>query len=206
MNDISVNSYLPQICRHIVGGYELHFLLNQRPFFFRYTKFDLHRSLPSVHTFSPFLTEGLGDFPTRYFQPTRGRDKGENTEVGTHFLCLLRIFTSHLSTTPKSVILPNRQGKSTKKKRGKRKNRLLRFFHIHIIAAILAAFIAFPNAVKSYNGTCLFMTNALLTKQRSSLEKRNNICYNYHVVIVWLFQAYMHTKGGSYRCWFYRYS
>lgn len=47
---------------------------------------------------------------------------------------------------------------------------------------------------------------ALLTKQRSSLEKRNNICYNYHVVIVWVFQAYMHTKGGSYRCWFYRYS
>jgi hypothetical protein len=34
------------------------------------------------------LTEGLGRFPTSHFQPKRERGKGENTEVGTHFLSL----------------------------------------------------------------------------------------------------------------------
>lgn len=40
------------------------------------------------------------------------------------------------------------------------------------------------------------------TKQRSSLEKNNNICYNYHVVIVWLFQTHIHTEGGSFHAGF----
>ena len=42
----------------------------------------------------PFRSEGLGHFPTSNFQPTRRSAGGENTEVGTRFLCLLRMFLS----------------------------------------------------------------------------------------------------------------
>ena len=72
-----------------------------------------------------------------------------------------KLYPSSLYNTSKRNFA-KQTGEKHKEKRGKRENRLPRFFHIYIITAILAAFIAFPNAVKSYNGTCLFMTNALL--------------------------------------------
>ena len=71
LNDVPVDCHFPQIAFHVPGGDELHFLLNQRPFFLCYSKLDLYRSFSSVHAFAPFHSEGLGHFPTSHFQPTR---------------------------------------------------------------------------------------------------------------------------------------
>ena len=94
LNDIPVNGNLAKIRRHVPGGDELHFLFNQCPFFLCYIEFDLYFSFASVHAIAPFRSEGLGHFPTSNFQPTRRSAGGENTEVGTRFLCLLRMFLS----------------------------------------------------------------------------------------------------------------
>ena len=75
-------AHFPQIAFHVPGGDELHFLLNQRPFFLGYSEFDLHRPFPAAHAalLSP-CKEGLGHFPTSNFQPPRRRAQGgENTE------------------------------------------------------------------------------------------------------------------------------
>ncbi len=37
---------------HVPGRDELHFLLNQRPFFLCYPEFDLHCPFPAVHAFT----------------------------------------------------------------------------------------------------------------------------------------------------------
>ena len=83
VDNITIYRHLSQIGGHIPGWYQFHFFSNQPPFFFRHIKFDLHGSFSAFHSFySPFRFEGLGHFPTSCFAE-------QNTEVGTHFLCLL---------------------------------------------------------------------------------------------------------------------
>ena len=49
LHDIAVYGDLPQIRRHVLCRYELHFFQNQIPFRFRHAKLDLHRPFPSAH-------------------------------------------------------------------------------------------------------------------------------------------------------------
>ena len=103
LDNIPVNRYFSQICRHVPGGYQFHFFLNQ--------------ILPLSHRiwFAPsafchscvcrsFRIESWGHFPTSNFA-------GQNTEVGTHFLCLLWKFYPLIPTTKECSILPKRAKK-----------------------------------------------------------------------------------------------
>ena len=84
VDNITIYRHFSQIGGHIPGWYQFHFFSNQPPFFFRHIKFDLHGSFSAFHSFySPFRFKGLGHFPTSCFAE-------QNTEVGTHFLCLLQ--------------------------------------------------------------------------------------------------------------------
>ena len=58
-----------QLAKIIACGDELHFFLNQFPFFLCHIEFDLYRPFASVHGFSllSVLIEGLGHFPTSNF-------------------------------------------------------------------------------------------------------------------------------------------
>ena len=85
LDNVAVNGNLPKICRHVPGGDELHFLLNQRPFFLCYIEFDLYFSFASVHAIAPFHSEGLGHFPTSSFQPTRRSAGGRKYGKGYSF-------------------------------------------------------------------------------------------------------------------------
>ena len=67
VDGVPVNGNLAKIRRHVPGGDELHFLLNQCPFFLCYIEFDLYFSFASVHAIVPFHSEGLGHFPTSNF-------------------------------------------------------------------------------------------------------------------------------------------
>lgn len=49
---IAVDCHFPKIGFHVPGRDELHFLLNQRPFFLCYPEFDLHCPFPAVHAFT----------------------------------------------------------------------------------------------------------------------------------------------------------
>ena len=81
--DVTVNGNFPKICRHVSGRYQFHFFCNQIPFFLCHIELDLYGSFSATHALiAPFRSEGLGHFPTSNFA-------GQNTEVGTHFLCLL---------------------------------------------------------------------------------------------------------------------
>ena len=104
LDDIPVNRYFSQICRHVLGEYQFHFFLNQ--------------ILPLSHRiwFAPsafchscvcrsFCIEGWGHFPTSNFAR-------QNTEVGTHFLCLLWKFYPLLSTTTENPICQKRVKKN----------------------------------------------------------------------------------------------
>ena len=69
LDNVPVNGDLAQIRRHVACGDELHFFLNQFPFFLCHIEFDLYRPFASVHGFSllSVLIEGLGHFPTSNF-------------------------------------------------------------------------------------------------------------------------------------------
>ncbi len=58
---------------------------------FRHSEFDLHRPFPSVHCFAPFLSvPRVWDTSQQaIFNRRAAAREGENTEVGTRFLCLL---------------------------------------------------------------------------------------------------------------------
>ena len=90
LNDIPVNGNLAKIRRHVPGGDELHFLLNQCPFFLCYIEFDLYFSFASVHAIAPFRSEGLGHFPTSNFQPTHRRTGGRKYGKGYSFPMLAK--------------------------------------------------------------------------------------------------------------------
>ena len=90
LNDIAVNGNLAKIRRHVFGRNELHFLLNQRPFFLCYIEFDLYFSFASVHAIAPFRSEGLGHFPTGNFQPTHRRAGGRKYGKGYSFPMLAK--------------------------------------------------------------------------------------------------------------------
>lgn len=90
LNDIAVNGNLAKIRRHVFGRNELHFLLNQRPFFLCYIEFDLYFSFASVHAIAPFRSEGLGHFPTSNFQPTHRRARGRKYGKGYSFPMLAK--------------------------------------------------------------------------------------------------------------------
>ncbi len=57
-----------QLAKIIACGDELHFFLNQFPFFLCHIEFDLYCPFASVHGFSllSVLIEGLGHFPTSF--------------------------------------------------------------------------------------------------------------------------------------------
>ena len=97
LNDIPVNGNLAKIRRHVPGGDELHFLLNQCPFFLCYIEFDLYFSFASVHAIAPFHSEGLGHFPTSNFQPTHRRAGGRKYGKGYSFPMLAKKVFPHLS-------------------------------------------------------------------------------------------------------------
>ena len=80
--DVTVNGDFPKIRRHVPGRYQFHFFCNQTPFFLCHIKLDLYSSFSATHALIAPFFEGLGHFPTSNFA-------GQNTEVGTHFLCLL---------------------------------------------------------------------------------------------------------------------
>ena len=69
LDNVPVNGNLAQIRRHVACGDELHFFLNQFPFFLCHIEFDLYCPFASVHRFSllSVLIEGLGHFPTSNF-------------------------------------------------------------------------------------------------------------------------------------------
>ena len=113
LNDVPVDCHFPQIAFHVPGGDELHFLLNQCPFFLCYIEFDLYFSFASVHAIAPFRFEGLGHFPTSNFQPTHRRTGGRKYGKGYSFPMLAKKVFSSLITTTK---LPVCQ-KSAKEKR-----------------------------------------------------------------------------------------
>jgi len=61
----------------------------------------------------------LGHFPTSNFQPTRRSAGGENTEVGTRFLCLLRMFLSlmpYYGAMPGFAKLPQKKNVAIQKR------------------------------------------------------------------------------------------
>ena len=88
---------LAKIRRHVPGGNELHFLLNQCPFFLCYIEFDLYVSFASVHAIAPFHSEGLGHFPTSNFQPTHRRAGGRKYGKGYSFPMLAtKVFPYYL--------------------------------------------------------------------------------------------------------------
>ena len=104
LNDIPVNGNLAKIRRHVPGGDELHFLLNQCPFFLCYIEFDLYFSFASVHAIAPFRFEGLGHFPTSNFQPTHRRTGGRKYGKGYSFPMLAtKVFSSLVTTTQCSI-------------------------------------------------------------------------------------------------------
>ena len=90
LNDVPVNGNLAKIRRHVPGGDELHFLLNQCPFFLCYIEFDLYFSFASIHAIAPFHSEGLGHFPTSNFQPTHRRTGGRKYGKGYSFPMLAK--------------------------------------------------------------------------------------------------------------------
>ena len=100
--DVTVNGDFPKIRRHVPGRYQFHFFNNQIPFFLCHIELDLYGSFSATHALiAPFRSEGLGHFPTSNFA-------GQNTEVGTHFLCLLRKFYPLIPTTKERSVLPKR--------------------------------------------------------------------------------------------------
>ena len=104
LNDIAVNGNLAKIRRHVLGRDELHFLLNQHPFFLCYIEFDLYFSFASVHAIAPFRFEGLGHFPTSNFQPTHRRTGGRKYGKGYSFPMLAtKVFSSLVTTTQCSI-------------------------------------------------------------------------------------------------------
>lgn len=104
LNDIPVNGNLAKIRRHVPGGDELHFLLNQCPFFLCYIEFDLYFSFASIHAITPFRSEGLGHFPTSNFQPTHRRTGGRKYGKGYSFPMLAtKVFSSLVTTTQCSI-------------------------------------------------------------------------------------------------------
>ncbi len=107
LNDIPVNGNLAEIRRHVPSGDELHFLLNQRPFFLCYIEFDLYFSFASVHAIAPFRSEGLGHFPTSNFQPTYRRTGGRKYGKGYSFPMLAMKLYPLLPTTPGTANLTN---------------------------------------------------------------------------------------------------
>lgn len=55
--DVTVNGNFPQICRHVPGGYQLHFFLNQILFFLCHIEFDLHCPFSATHALvAPFVS------------------------------------------------------------------------------------------------------------------------------------------------------
>jgi len=64
------------------------------------------------------------------FQPTRRSAGGENTEVGTRFLCLLRMFLSlmpYYGAMPGFAKLPQKKNAAILKKRLQRSLNLIQF-------------------------------------------------------------------------------
>ena len=113
LNDIAVNGDLAKIRRHVPGGNELHFLLNQCPFFLCYIELDLYFSFASVHAIAPFRFEGLGHFPTSNFQPTRRRAGGRKYGKGYSFPMLAKKLYPFISTTEETLILPKQDKRKT---------------------------------------------------------------------------------------------
>ena len=53
---------------HVPGRDELHFLLNQRPFFRCHSEFDLYCPFPSVHALTLLsVFRGFGTLPNKQF-------------------------------------------------------------------------------------------------------------------------------------------
>lgn len=90
--DVTVNGNLTKICHHFPGRDELHFLINQRPFFLYYIKFGLYGSLSSTHAITPFHSEDLGRFSTIIFNQQATGTGRQKYEKATLFLCLLKNF------------------------------------------------------------------------------------------------------------------
>ncbi len=110
LNDIPVNGNLAKIRRHVPGGDELHFLLNQCPFFLCHIEFDLYFSFASIHAITPFRSEGLGHFPTSNFQPIRRRAGGRKYGKGYSFPMLAKkVFSSLITTTELPVCQKERK-------------------------------------------------------------------------------------------------
>ena len=103
--ELSLN--LAKIRRHVPGGDELHFLLNQCPFFLCYIEFDLYFSFASVHAIAPFHSGGLGHFPTSNFQPTHRRAGERKYGKGYSFPMLATKLYPLLPTTPGTANLTN---------------------------------------------------------------------------------------------------
>ena len=156
LNDIAVNGNLAKIRRHVFGRNELHFLLNQRPFFLCYIEFDLYFSFASVHAIAPFRSEGLGHFPTSNFQPTHRRARGRKYGKGYSFPMLATKLIPTLPTTP-------RKGKMTvfcKRKTLQSQKRLQRFLNpiqfcrTHLICPLFRLWL-FPLLLRSQS-VCLY--------------------------------------------------
>ena len=116
LNDVPVDCHFPQIAFHVPGGDELHFLLNQCPFFLGYSEFDLCCPFPAAHAalLSP-CKEGLGHFPTSNFQPPLRRAQGAKIRKGYPFPMLaIHLFVfSH----DESADLPNTSAEKEKRHR-----------------------------------------------------------------------------------------
>ena len=85
---------------------------------FRHSEFDLYRPFPSVHCLAPFLSiPRVWDTSQQaIFNRRAAAREGENTEVGTRFLCLLRMFLSLMPlplTTELCPVLPNFRKRKT---------------------------------------------------------------------------------------------
>lgn len=91
----------------MLWGDELHFLLNQCPFFPCYIEFDLSFSFASVHAIAPFRSEGLRHFSTSNFKSTHRRAGGRKYGKGYSFPMLATKLYPLLPTTPGTANLTN---------------------------------------------------------------------------------------------------
>jgi hypothetical protein len=72
----------------------------------------------------------LGHFPTSSFADAAAGQDGQNTEVGTRFLCLLRMFLSlmpYYGAMPGFAKLPQKKNAAILKKRLQRSLNLIQF-------------------------------------------------------------------------------
>ena len=99
VDDIPVNEHFPGIGGKVLRVELGHFLLDQGPFFRRHRDAQHDLTLSVCHCGSrSFPAKGFGDFPNKQNgRPGRG-GTGRFSEVWLHFLCLLFLFFSAIST------------------------------------------------------------------------------------------------------------